>query len=77
MAILLYVRKNSESESAVVYDFGDDYENFVRTLTIETSSQQPRPDDGFYDHQFYDAARRILGLKRERGQWPERGMIAS
>ncbi|WP_433603062.1 hypothetical protein ACQPXH_15685 [Nocardia sp. CA-135953] len=77
MAILLYVRKNSESKMVVVYEFGDDYENFARKLTIDKSSQQPRPDDEIYDAQFYDAARKVLGLKQERGEWPDRGMIAS
>ncbi|MGQ4615164.1 hypothetical protein [Nocardia sp. R7R-8] len=77
MAILLYVRKKSESESIVVYDFGGDFENFTRKLTIDKFSEQPRPDDGRYDGQFYNAARKILGLKLERGQWPDRGMIAS
>ncbi|MFE9890082.1 hypothetical protein [Streptomyces scopuliridis] len=77
MASLVYFKKLSEQPDSIRYSFGENPDEMVRTLTMDTASRNSTSDDGNVDYTFLKASRKINSLFEERSQWPERGMSAS
>ncbi|QTZ91704.1 hypothetical protein [Streptomyces auratus] len=77
MAALIYFKKLSEDDDAIIYSFGDDPSDMSRKLTMNRATRRPQPDDGNVDYSFLKASRKINAVHDEADEWPERGMSAS
>ncbi|RXS70311.1 hypothetical protein EST92_24770 [Streptomyces sp. TM32] len=77
MAALIYFKKLSEHDDAIIYAFGDDPSAMSRRLTMNRATRRPQPDDGNMDYSSLKASRKINAMYAEADEWPERGMSAS
>ena len=75
MAILVSFRKYHEDANSVEYLFG--FEEPVRRLRFDKTSQRPEPLDGSEDTEFIKAAKKIVLLLDEGHGWPESGVYAA
>jgi hypothetical protein len=73
----IFFRKDHEDTETVRYSFGDDFEQFTRTLTVTKESNRYVPDDGSEDRTFRKATWGIAGRFQQSGQWPDRGSHTS
>ncbi|MBP2321957.1 hypothetical protein JOF56_002342 [Kibdelosporangium banguiense] len=73
----IFFRKDQEDAQMVRYSFGDDFEHFIRTLTVAKQTSRYTPDDGREDRVFRKASWGIAGRFKQTGEWPERGSHTS
>ncbi|MFJ4923353.1 hypothetical protein [Streptomyces sp. NPDC088725] len=68
MASLVRFKKLSEQPDAIRHSFGEDPDEMVRTLTMDTTSRTSTSDDGKVDYTFLKASWKINSLRSSPGQ---------
>lgn len=77
MASIVYFQRTEDDVDSARYVFGRDKDNMTRTLLLDKTIKQSRPDDENADGEFQYAALKIYTLYRDRGEWPKMGAFVS